>query len=104
VFNVSIPGARLKLVGGDVGLIAHETWVSSVVIAPAERYIVDVRFDSIGRVPIAQSRPGRRSAFARVFFDETDTLGIVTVAPSPPHGDAGGRGVRPVARERECRA
>ena len=83
VFNVSIPGARLKLVGGDVGLIARETWVSSVVIAPAERYIVDVRFDSSGLVPVLNRVQGV-DRFRGVFFDEIDTLGIVTVAPSFP--------------------
>jgi len=81
VFNVSIPGARLKLVGGDVGLIANETWVPSVVIAPAERYIVDVRFDSSGRVPLLNHVQGV-DRYRGLFFDESDTLGIVTVGPS----------------------
>jgi suppressor of ftsI len=81
VFNVSIPGARLKLVGGDVGLIARETWVSSVVIAPAERYIVDVRFDSSGRVPLLNHVQGV-DRYRGVFFDESDTLGVVTVGPN----------------------
>ena len=81
VFNVSIPGARLKLVGGDGGVIARETWVSSVVIAPAERYIVDVRFDSAGRVPLVNHIQGV-DRYRGVFFDETDTLGVVTVAPT----------------------
>ena len=81
VFNVSIPGASIKLVGGDVGLIARETWVSNVVIAPAERYIVDVRFDSSGRTPLVNHVQGV-DRFRGVFFDETDTLGVVTVAPA----------------------
>jgi FtsP/CotA-like multicopper oxidase with cupredoxin domain len=81
VFNVSIPGARLKLVGGDVGLIARETWVSSVVLAPAERYIVDARFDSSERVPLLNRVQGV-DRYRGVFFDETDTLGIVTVGPN----------------------
>ncbi len=81
VFNISIPGARLKLVGGDVGLIAREAWVSSVVIAPAERYIVDVRFDSGGRVALLNHIQGV-DRFRGTFFDESDTLGIVTVASS----------------------
>jgi FtsP/CotA-like multicopper oxidase with cupredoxin domain len=80
VFNVTIPGARLKLVGGDVGLVARETWVSSVVIAPAERYVVDVRFDASGRVPLLNHVQGV-DRFRGVFFEETDTLGIVTVSP-----------------------
>ena len=39
VFNVSIPGAKMKVVGSDVGPYPHETSVESVVIAPAERYV-----------------------------------------------------------------
>ncbi|MEP6495803.1 MAG: multicopper oxidase domain-containing protein, partial [bacterium] len=81
VFNLSIPGARIKLVGGDVGLIARETWVPSIVIAPAERYIVDVRFDSIGRVPLLNHVQGV-DRYRGVFFDEADTLGIVIVGSS----------------------
>src|SRR5262249_9964066 len=49
VFNLSIPGARMKVVGSDAGPYARETWVESVVIAPAERYIVNARFERPGR-------------------------------------------------------
>ena len=41
-------GARMKVVGGDVGNFEREAWVESVVIAPAERYVVHVRFDRPG--------------------------------------------------------
>ncbi|HET6577499.1 MAG TPA: multicopper oxidase domain-containing protein, partial [Gemmatimonadales bacterium] len=42
-FNLSFPGARMKVVGSDVGVYEREAWVGSVVIAPAERYVVHVR-------------------------------------------------------------
>ena len=42
VFNVALPGARMKLVGGDSGRVEHEQFVDSVILAPSERVIVDV--------------------------------------------------------------
>ena len=48
VFNVAIPGARMKLVGGDSGRYEREELVDSVLIAPSERAVVDVLFDSRG--------------------------------------------------------
>lgn len=80
VFNVSMGGARLKLVGGDVGRMERETWVTSVVLAPAERYIVEARFDRAGRVALV-NRVQAIDHFAGRFFSEVDTLGRITVTP-----------------------
>jgi FtsP/CotA-like multicopper oxidase with cupredoxin domain len=87
-FNVSIDGARLKLVGGDVGKLEREQWVESVVLAPAERWIVDARFERAGVAPIVnrvQAIDHARGAF----FAEVDTLGLVTVADAPVTPDLG---------------
>lgn len=78
VFNLSFPGARLKLVGSDVGNYEREQWVESVVIGPAERYVVHVRFDSSGVVPIVNHVRGLDHLNGR-FFPEVDTLGVVRV-------------------------
>jgi FtsP/CotA-like multicopper oxidase with cupredoxin domain len=80
VFNVTIPGARLKLVGGDVGKIEREVWTPSVVLAPAERYVVDVRFDSAGTLPLLNAVQAI-DHFAGRYFADVDTLGLITVAP-----------------------
>jgi FtsP/CotA-like multicopper oxidase with cupredoxin domain len=77
-FNLSFPGARMKLVGSDAGKYEQETWVESVVIAPAERYIVEVRFDRAGEVALVNRVRGLDHLYGR-FFDETDTLGLVQV-------------------------
>ena len=37
VFNVALPGARMKLVGGDSGRYEHEEFIESVILAPSER-------------------------------------------------------------------
>jgi FtsP/CotA-like multicopper oxidase with cupredoxin domain len=76
--NLSFPGARMKVVASDAGNFEHEEWVESVVIAPAERYVVHVRFDTTGDVALVNRVRGLDHLFGR-FFPETDTLGIVHV-------------------------
>jgi FtsP/CotA-like multicopper oxidase with cupredoxin domain/YHS domain-containing protein len=48
VFNVGFNGARMKLVGGDSGRFENEQFVEEVLLAPSERYVVDVLFDHPG--------------------------------------------------------
>jgi suppressor of ftsI len=76
--NFSFPGTRMKLVGSDVGRYGGEEWVESVVIAPAERYIVDVRFDRPGTVPLVNQVRALDHLYGR-FFTQTDTFGVVLV-------------------------
>jgi FtsP/CotA-like multicopper oxidase with cupredoxin domain len=77
-FNLSFPGARMKVVGSDVGSYALEEWVDNVVIAPAERYVVHVRFERAGRIALVNRVRGLDHLYGR-FFSQTDTLGVVDV-------------------------
>lgn len=78
-FNVSFgAGTRMKVVGSDLGAYERETWTESVVIAPAERYVVDVRFERPGAVPLINRVRALDHLYGR-FFGATDTLGLVTV-------------------------
>ena len=79
-FNVRLPGARMKLVGGDSGRYEHETFVDAVILAPSERAIVDVRFDAAGDVTFEHTVPGR-----------TYTLGRFTVTGMAGAGEAARR-------------
>ena len=81
-FNLSFPGARMKVVASDVGNYEREAWVESVVIAPAERYVVHVRFDTPGNVALVNRVRGLDHLYGR-FFQEADTLGVVRVATRP---------------------
>ncbi len=85
VFNLSFPGVRMKVIGSDAGRYEHEAWVPSVVIAPAERYIVQARFDHPGRVPLVSRVLGLDHVFGR-FVPFDDTLGMVDVSSTstPP--------------------
>ena len=81
-FNLSFPGARMKVVGSDLGPYTRESWVESVVIGPAERYVVQVRYSRPGRVALVSRVRAIDHMFGR-YFSETDTLGVVTVAGAP---------------------
>ena len=77
-WNLSFEGARTKLVGTDLGAFEREMWTPSVVIAPAERYVVHVRFDRPGRVALVNRVRVLDRLFGR-FVPETDTLGVIDV-------------------------
>jgi FtsP/CotA-like multicopper oxidase with cupredoxin domain len=62
VFNVALPGAPMKLVGGDSGHYEHESFVESVPIAPSERVVVDVLFDQPGQLTLEHRTPDRTYA------------------------------------------
>ena len=69
----------MKVVGSDVGNYEREEWVESVVIAPAERYVVHARFDDPGEVALVSRVRGLDHLYGR-FFQEVDTLGTVTAS------------------------
>jgi FtsP/CotA-like multicopper oxidase with cupredoxin domain len=66
VFNVTVPGARMKLVGGDSGHYEHEAFVEEVLIAPSERFVVDVLFDEGGDVLMEHRTPDRAYRLASI--------------------------------------
>ena len=59
LFNVALPGARMKLVGSDSGAYERETFVDEVLLAPSERAIVDVRFETPDTVALEHRTPER---------------------------------------------
>lgn len=81
-FNISLAGARLSLVAADAGAYGTPQEVESVVIAPAERYVVDARFERPGRYPLLNQVRGIDRMTGR-FFTQVDTLGLVTVRGPP---------------------
>ncbi|HZA94134.1 MAG TPA: multicopper oxidase family protein [Gemmatimonadales bacterium] len=80
-FNVSLDGARLRVIEGDAGQFGRSRTVESVVIAPAERYVAEAQLERAGRYALVN----RVRAIDRVtgrFFAEVDTLGFVNVSGS----------------------
>jgi FtsP/CotA-like multicopper oxidase with cupredoxin domain/YHS domain-containing protein len=66
VFNVSFNGARMKLVGGDSGRFENEQFVDEVLLAPSERYVVDVLFDLPGLATLEHRTPQEQYRLATV--------------------------------------
>ena len=68
-FNVTIPNAKMKLVGADGGKHERETFVDSVIISPSERAIIEVLFDKVGTYTLHHKTP-----------EKTYTLGTINVS------------------------
>ena len=70
VFNLTVPGARMKLAGGDSGRVEHEEFVESVVLAPSERAVVDVLVDQTGELALEHHTPDRSYRLATLTVSE----------------------------------
>jgi FtsP/CotA-like multicopper oxidase with cupredoxin domain len=70
VFNVTLPGARMKLVGGDSGRVEHEEFVESVLLAPSERAVVDVLVERPGELALEHHTPERTYRLAAITVTE----------------------------------
>lgn len=70
VFKVRMPGALMKLVGGDSGRVEHEQFVDDVVLAPSERVILDVLFDHTGQLTLEHITPDRTYPLAAITVTE----------------------------------
>src|SRR4029077_3851231 len=66
VFNVTLPGAQMKLVGGDSGHYEHEQLVDEVLLAPSERVVVDVHFGEAGELALEHRTPERTYRLASI--------------------------------------
>jgi FtsP/CotA-like multicopper oxidase with cupredoxin domain len=78
IFNFAIRGARAKLVGGDSGRYERETFTDEVLLAPSERAVIDVLFDTLGQVRLEHRTP-----------DHTYDLGAFTVTEGAASDGAG---------------
>tara|TARA_B100002051_G_scaffold276628_1_gene326238 strand:+ start:9341 stop:11056 length:1716 start_codon:yes stop_codon:yes gene_type:complete len=66
-FELEFEGAEMKLVGGDLGRIEQEEMIEHQIIAPAERYIIELYYDTPGTYAIDH---------------RGESIGTVTVQPS----------------------
>ena len=77
-WNLSIPGVPLKVLASDVSRFEREQAVPSVVLAPAERYVVEGRFEKPGRFALVNAVQAI-DHYKGEFEPEVDTLGWITV-------------------------
>jgi FtsP/CotA-like multicopper oxidase with cupredoxin domain len=66
VFNVTLPGAQMKLVGADAGHYEREELVEEVLLAPSERVVVDVLFPNSGELTLEHRTPERSYRLASI--------------------------------------
>jgi len=57
VFNVTLTGAQMKLVGADAGHYEREELVDEVLLAPSERVVVDVLLPDAGELELQHRTP-----------------------------------------------
>ena len=85
-FNLSLRDGELgspvplKVVASDVGRFERESLAESVVLAPAERYVVEALFTEPGLYAIVNQVQGINHRMG-VFREEMSQLGTVTVEP-----------------------
>jgi FtsP/CotA-like multicopper oxidase with cupredoxin domain len=70
VFNVTLPGAQMKLVGADAGHYEREELVEEVLLAPSERIVVDVLFPEAGDFGLEHRTPERIYRLASITVTE----------------------------------
>lgn len=82
-YNLSFgDGVRMKLVASDLSRYERELWIGSLVLGPAERYVVEARFEEAGMRALVNDIQALDHVFGR-FFRQVDTLARVTVAGEP---------------------
>ena len=79
VFNVTLPGAQMKLIGADAGHYEHEELVDEVLLAPSERVVVDVLFPDPGEFALEHRTPERSYRLA--------SITVANEQPEPSHAD-----------------
>src|SRR5438034_10389876 len=79
VFNVTLPGAQMKLVGADAGHYEQEEIVEEVLLAPSERVVVDVLFGEAGELTLEHRTPERTYGLASV--------AVTDEQPEPSYAD-----------------
>ena len=79
VFDVRLPGARMKLVGGDSGRVEREEFIDGVVLAPSERAVVDVLVAQPGPLTLEHRTPDRTYQLATITVTDEQT--------QPAHAD-----------------
>ena len=73
------PGThRIKVVGSDLSRFEREVWADSVTIAPAERYIVEVRYETAGEHALENRVRPLEHTFGS-YFSRVTRLGTVRV-------------------------
>jgi FtsP/CotA-like multicopper oxidase with cupredoxin domain len=91
-FNLAASNATMRLVAADMGAFPGPLHVESVVLAPAERYAVDITPTGDGPVVLTNRVQAIDHLFGR-FVGQVDTVGVIAVDRGPRTEDRGPRTV-----------
>lgn len=69
-YNLSLPGAEMKLVAADVGMYERETFETSVLISPAERMVVEAYFEEPGTYQLLHTMPSGKIELVRILVTD----------------------------------
>lgn len=70
VFNLRLPNLKMKLVGSDGGRYEQEKIVDEILIAPSERFIVEVSFDALGSFTLQHETPEKVYQLGKIIVDD----------------------------------
>jgi FtsP/CotA-like multicopper oxidase with cupredoxin domain len=87
-FNLAASNATMRLVAADMGAYPKPLDIESVVLAPAERYAVDLTPTGAGPVMLTNRVQAIDHLFGR-FVGQVDTVGVIAVAGGPRTEDRG---------------
>lgn len=73
-FNISIPWVQMKLVWGDLGAYEKESSIESLLIAPAERYVVELFAQEAWSFDLIFKNPAFTQSIASVRVWENDEI------------------------------
>ena len=86
-FNLTFPGARVKLVGSDLGAYEQEEYVDSIIIAPAERYIVELVYEKPGEYEILNVNPHQTYDLGTISVNDSTPEDSLAFEPPRQHND-----------------
>ncbi|MFA4887885.1 MAG: multicopper oxidase family protein [Candidatus Nanoarchaeia archaeon] len=74
VFNFSLEGTSLKVVGGDSGLYEKDFWADSVILAPGERTIIEISFQQPGTYQLINRNPFKTYSLGKINVKESSSI------------------------------
>lgn len=74
IYNITIPWAKIKLVWWDNGKYEKEQYIDNFIIAPAERYIVEVMFNKSWTYTIQNKTPNKTYSLWKIEVSDKKLL------------------------------
>jgi len=70
--NISFGGARMKLIGGDIGKFERETFIDGFILAPAQRVIIEVYFEESKDYDVIHAHPDATYVIGKISVSDIE--------------------------------